>query len=242
MKLEIWTEYGPLNSKPIFDAFIKSVRDAGDQVVLNKSTNADVAVIWSVLWRGRMEQYKKIWNEYRSKGLPVIVIEVGGLRRNHSFKIGINGINRDADFANQTFDDKRWPLFKHELTPWNPTGEMIVICGQHDASEQWKGLPRMEQWIVKQIQEIRKYTTRPILVRPHPRNIIQFKESDFENVKLRLPRRDYKTYDDTDFKMTLERTWAVVNHSSNPAMEAVIRGVPVFVSESSLCHDVGNTS
>lgn len=242
MKLEIWTEYGPLNSKPIFDAFIKSVRDAGDQVVLNKSTNADVAVIWSVLWRGRMEQYKKIWNEYRSRGLPVIVIEVGGLRRNHSFKIGINGINRDADFANQTFDDKRWPLFKHELTPWNPTGEMIVICGQHDASEQWKGLPRMEQWIVKQIREIRKYTTRPILVRPHPRNIIQFKESDFENVKLRLPRRDYKTYDDTDFKMTLERTWAVVNHSSNPAMEAVIRGVPVFVSESSLCHDVGNIS
>ena len=242
MKLEIWTEYGPLNSKPIFDAFIKSVRDAGDQVVLNKSTNADVAVIWSVLWRGRMEQYKKIWNEYRSKGLPVIVIEVGGLRRNHSFKIGINGINRDADFANQTFDDKRWPLFKHKLTPWNPTGEMIVICGQHDASEQWKGLPRMEQWIVKQIREIRKYTTRPILVRPHPRNLIQFKESDFENVKLRLPRRDYKTYDDTDFKMTLERTWAVVNHSSNPAMEAVIRGVPVFVSESSLCHDVGNIS
>ena len=240
MRLEVWTEYGPLNSKPIFDAFVKSLKDAGDTVYLNKSANADVAVIWSVLWRGRMEQYKKIWNDYRSRGKPVIVLEVGGLRRNESFKIGINGINRDADFANQTFDDKRWPLFKHKLTPWNPTGEMIVICGQHDASEQWKGLPRMEQWIIKQIREIRKYTTRPILVRPHPRNLIQFKESDFENVKLRLPRRDYKTYDDTDFKMTLERTWAVVNHSSNPAMEAVIKGIPVFVSESSLCHDVGN--
>ena len=240
MRLEVWTEYGPLNSKPIFDAFIKSLKDAGDTVYLNKSANADVAVIWSVLWRGRMEQYKKIWNDYRSRGKPVIVIEVGGLRRNHSFKIGINGINRDADFANQTFDDKRWPLFKHTLTPWNPTGEMIVICGQHDSSEQWKGLPRMEQWIVQQIQEIRKFTTRPILVRPHPRNTIQFKESDFKNVKLRLPKRDYKTYDDTDFKVTLERTWAVVNHSSNPAMEAVIRGIPVFVSESSLCHDVGN--
>ena len=103
---------------------------------------------------------------------------------------------------------------------------MIVICGQHDSSEQWKGLPRMEQWIVQQIHEIRKFTTRPILVRPHPRNTIQFKESDFKNVKLRLPKRDYKTYDDTDFKVTLERTWAVVNHSSNPAMEAVIRGIP----------------
>jgi hypothetical protein len=240
MRVEVWTEYGPQNSKPIFDAFVKSLKSAGDTVYLNKSANADVAVIWSVLWRGRMEQYRKIWNDYRSQGKPVIVLEVGGLRRNESFKIGINGINRDADFANQQFDNKRWPLFKHTLKPWNPTGDMIVICGQHDASEQWKGLPRMEQWIVQQIREIRKYTSRPILVRPHPRNIIQFKENEFENVKVRLPKRDYRTYDDTDFKVTLERTWAVVNHSSNPAMEAVIRGVPVFVSESSLCHDVGN--
>jgi hypothetical protein len=242
MRLEVWTEHGPLNSKPIFDAFIKSLQDAGETVYLNKSANADVAVIWSVLWRGRMEQYQKIWNEYRKNNKPVIVIEVGGLRRNQSFKIGINGINRDADFANQNFDDKRWPLFKHDLRPWNPTGELIVVCGQHDASEQWKGLPKMQNWIAQQITEIRKYTSRPILVRPHPRNQINFSEKDFKNVKVRLPKRDYKTYDDTDFKKTLERTWAVINHSSNPAMEAVIKGIPVFVSESSLCHDVGNTS
>ena len=240
MKIEVWTEFGPLNSKPIFKAFIKSLEDAGETVVLNKSANADVAVIWSVLWRGRMLGYQRIWNEFRAKGKPVIVLEVGGLRRNKSFKIGINGINRDADFANQEFDNKRWPLFEHELRPWNPTGDIIVICGQHDSSEQWKGLPRMSQWIEQQIREIRKYTTRPILVRPHPRNQIQFRESDFENVKVRLPKRDFRTYDDTDFKATLTRTWAVVNHSSNPAMEAVIQGIPVFVSESSLCHDVGN--
>ena len=240
MRLEVWTEHGPINSKPIFDAFIKSLHDAGDEVYLNRSANADVAVIWRVLWRGRMQGYRPIWQKYRNQGKPVIVLEVGGLKRNSSFKIGINGINRDADFANQEFDDKRWPLFEHELRPWNPTGDMIVICGQHDSSEQWKGLPRMSQWIEQQIREIRKYTTRPILVRPHPRNQIQFKESDFKNVKVRHPKRDFRTYDDTDFKATLERTWAVVNHSSNPAMEAVINGVPVFVSESSLCHDVGN--
>jgi len=240
MKIEVWTEHGPQNSKPIFEAFIKSLTDAGEEVVLNRSSNADVAVIWSVLWQGRMQGYKKIWDEYRNAGKPVIVMEVGGLLRNISFKIGINGINRDADFANQTFDDQRWPLFKHELRPWNPTGDLIVICGQHDASEQWKGLPRMSTWIEQQITEIRKYTTRPILVRPHPRNTISFTENKFKNVKVRLPKRDFMTYDDTDFKATLERTWAVVNHSSNPAMEAIIKGIPVFVSESSLCHDVGN--
>ena len=133
-------------------------------------------------------------------------------------------------------------MFGHTLKPWNPTGDIIVICGQHDASEQWKGLPRMSLWIEKQINEIRKYTTRPILVRPHPRNNIGFPKDKFSNVKVRQPKRDFSTYDDTDFKATLERTWAVVNHSSNPAMEAVINGIPVFVSEDSLCHDVGNIS
>ena len=242
MIVEIWPAHGPLNSKPIFDAFINSLTKAGEKVLINKSGNADVAVIWSVLWRGRMENYKTIWQRFKSEGKPVVVIEVGGLRRNKSFKIGINGINRKADFANQEFDDKRWPLFKHNFKPWKTTGDLIVICGQHDSSEQWRGLPKMNQWIGDQINTIRKYTKRPILVRPHPRNQIQFVENDFENVKLRLPKRDFTTYDDTDFKATLERTWAVVNHSSNPAMEAVINGVPVFVSEDSLCHDVGNTS
>jgi hypothetical protein len=240
MRIEAWPMHGPLNSKDIFAKFIKSMQETGNEVHVNKETNGDVAVIWSVLWRGRMQNYKKIWDRYRSQGKPVIVIEVGGLRRNLSFKIGINGINRDADFANQTFDEERWPLFKHELRPWNPTGDLIIICGQHDTSEQWRGLPRMSNWIEQQINEIRKYTTRPILVRPHPRNIITFDENKFRNVKVRLPKRDYRTYDDTDFKQTLERTWAVVNHSSNPAMEAVIKGIPVFVSESSLCYDVGN--
>jgi|TARA_R110001592_G_scaffold67749_1_gene207660 hypothetical protein len=240
MKIEVWTEFGPLNSKPIFEAFIKSLNKAGEEVHINKSVNGDVAVIWSVLWRGRMLGYKKIWEEFRSKGKPIIVIEVGGLRRNESFKIGINGINRDADFANQTFDDKRWPLFKHTLKPWNSTGDLVVICGQHDTSEQWKDLPKMNTWISRQIDEIRKFTSRPILVRPHPRNEIKFDVSNYKNVKVRPPKRDYTTYDDTDFKATLERTWAVVNHSSNPAMESVIRGIPVFVSPSSLCFEVGN--
>ena len=100
MKIEVWPQYGPQNSKPIFNAFIKSLQDAGEQIYVNRpSDNADVAVIWSVLWRGRMQQYHKIWNDYRSKGKPVVVLEVGGLRRNKSFKVGINGINRDADLT-----------------------------------------------------------------------------------------------------------------------------------------------
>ena len=242
MKLEVWTQYGPLNSKPIFEAFVKSLQEAGDEVILNRSCDADVAVIWSVLWLGRMRNYKQIWQRYRQANKPVIVLEVGGLRRNKSFKIGINGVNRKADFANQEVDNKRWPLFGHNLKPWKQTGDNILLLGQHDASEQWKGMPSMNVWFEQQINQIRKHTTRPILIRPHPRNPIGFDTKKYKNVSVARPIMDKNTIDDTNFKDALKNAWAVVNHSSNPAMEAVINGIPVFVSESSLCYDVGNHS
>jgi len=240
MKISVFQKYGPLNSKPILDAFIKSLKDTNEEVLINDEGNSDVAVIWSVLWRGRMHSNKRIWDKFKQQNKPIIVLEVGGLQRNGTFKIGINGINRDADFVNQEVDDKRWPLFKKELKPWNQTGDKIIICGQHDASEQWKGLPRMQMWIEQQIKEIRKHTTRPIIVRPHPRNPFNIDRDKYQNVKIRQPKRDWATIDDTDFRSTLNDAWAVINHSSNPAMEAVFAGIPVFVSKSSLCYEVGN--
>lgn len=242
MKIALFPDNGSLNSKPVFAALIDHLRSKGEEVYINEDRNCDVAVIWSVLWLGRMASNKKIWDSYQAQKKPVVVMEVGGLKRNVTWKMGINGINRDADFANQTFDNKRWPLFNIEMKPWKQTGNIIIICGQHDNSNQWKKNPRMTNWIEQQIQEIRKYSQKPILIRPHPRNNFDFDEKKYPHVRIKKPQRDWSTYDDTDFKKVLKSTWAVVNHSSNPAIESVINGIPVFVSESSLCYDVGNAS
>jgi len=242
MKIALFPDNGSLNSKPVFAALIEHLRAKGEEIYINEDRDCDIAVIWSVLWLGRMAANKKIWDSFQAKNKPVVVMEVGGLKRNTTWKMGINGINRDADFANQTFDNKRWPLFNIEMKPWKQTGNVIIICGQHDTSQQWKKNPRMSNWIEQQIKEIRKYSQKPILIRPHPRNNFDFDEKKYTNVRIKKPQRDWTTYDDTDFKKTLKSTWAVVNHSSNPAIESVINGIPVFVSESSLCYDVGNAN
>ena len=46
--------------------------------------------------------------------------------------------------------------------------------------------------------------------------------------------------DEVDFTSALNRAHAVVNYNSNPAIESVLAGVPVYVDTSSLCWDVGN--
>ena len=54
MKILVSTKHGPLNSKPIFEAFIHSLKSSGEQVFVDENIEADVCVIWSVLWFGRM--------------------------------------------------------------------------------------------------------------------------------------------------------------------------------------------
>lgn len=243
MKIAVFPEYGSLNSQPVFEAFIKHLQDKNEKFVLNKYDNTcDVAVIWSVLWRGRMEKNKQIWEFFKRHNKPVVVLEVGGIKRNLTWKMGINGINRAADFANDVYDDRRWKKFNIELLPWKQTGNVIVICGQHNNSEQWKDMPNMQSWCENQLREIRKYCDKPIVIRPHPRNIFDFDFKKYKYVRLNKPQRDWTTYDDTDFRKILKSTWAVINHSSNPAMESVFNGIPVFVSEQSLCYPVGNDS
>jgi hypothetical protein len=243
MKIEIWPEHGPLNSKDIFDKFIKSLRASGEQVWENKQApDADVAVIWSVLWQGRMRKYKDIWDRYRKANKPVIVIEVGGIKRNKTWKIGINGVNREADFANQTVDGERWKKFDTTLKPWKQTGNDIIICGQHTNSHQWRNNPPMSKWFDEKITEIRKYTERPIVVRPHPRNHVEIDTTKYKDVKIVGPKRDRNTYDDTDLAERLNSAWALVSYSSNPAITAAMHGIPVYVSEASLSYEIGNTS
>ena len=142
MKISCFTDYGPLNSKPVFEAFIKSMRQAGDTVFENKDDGqCDVAVIWSVLWQGRMAKYRNIWETYRNKNKPVVVIEVGGIKRNETWKIGINGVNREADFHNDSVGRERWGKFNVELRPWKQTGHDIIVCGQHTVSYTHLTLP-----------------------------------------------------------------------------------------------------
>lgn len=243
MKISCFTNYGPLNSKPVFQAFLDSVKNAGDTVLENTDDgNCDIAVIWSVLWQGRMAKYRNIWQTYRDKNKPVVVLEVGGIKRNETWKIGINGINREADFANQNVDGERWKKFNIKLEPWKQTGDKIVICGQHSNSHQWRNNPPMTTWFDQQITEIRRHTEKPIVIRPHPRNSVGLNTSKYKNVKIVTPQRDRSTYDDTDLAERLKSAWAVVSHSSNPAMTAVFSGIPVYVSEASLSYEVGNMS
>ena len=234
MNISIFNKFGALNSVPVFAAFAAGCKKNGVRVTEHNSA-ADVAVIWSQLWTGRMAPNRAVWQEFTAAGRPVIVLEVGQLMRGVTWKMGINGVNGRARWG-EGIESGRADKLAVRLQPWHP-GNHILIAMQRSDSEQWAGLPPAEQWLKKTIDGIRAHTDREIIVRPHPRQRLQ----PIPGVKIQQPQALRGTYDEFDFRSSLGRAWAVVNENSGPGSQAIIDGVPAFVGADSMAMPVANT-
>jgi hypothetical protein len=237
MKFSLWTQYGALNSQPVFSAFKKGAENLGYECALNDH-NSDIDVIWSVLFHGRMTGNKAIWDRAKAKNKNVIVLEVGGIKRGTTWKVGLNGINRDAYFGELGNSSDRANSLNLSCKPWRRHGDYVLICGQHDKSLQWNAMPRMSSWVIDIIEQVQRFTTRPILFRPHPRCPLHDIEHQFKNVFRQNPNKMLNSYDDYD--LSFAQAHAVISHSSNPGPQAILAGVPAFVSTSSLAYEAAN--
>jgi hypothetical protein len=236
MQFNLHTKFGALNSTPVFDAFRTGAHALGHTCVDNGTDGIDV--IWSVLWNGRMSPNRVIWEKNVSQSKPTIVLEVGGIKRGTTWKVGLNGINRTAYFGEQDNDRTRADSLGLGCKPWRSNGDFILICGQHDKSLQWQDMPSMSNWFLETYDEIRKHTDRPILFRPHPRCRLEHIERGLKHVTRQEPKQIANTYD--DFDMGFNNVHCTISYSSNPGIHSIIAGVPSFVSTHSLAYPVAN--
>jgi hypothetical protein len=234
MRVSIFDHYGALNSAPIFSA----IRTGLDRIGIKHSSmdsSADVAVIWSMLWHGRMKPNQQIWDLYQSSGRKVIVAEVGMLKRGFTWKLGINGTGLNAYYGQEIIPNRAQQL-GITYRPWTNSGHNIVIACQRSDSEQWCGQPPTIAWLTETVRKIRAYSTKPIVIRPHPRQRI----SNISGCVIESPISIPGTYDSFNYDASLKSAWAVINHNSGPGPQAILNGVPAFVGASSLAAPVGN--
>tara|TARA_Y100000389_G_scaffold188094_1_gene210258 strand:- start:1695 stop:2354 length:660 start_codon:yes stop_codon:yes gene_type:complete len=169
---------------------------------------------------------------------PVIVLEVGGINRGTTWKVGLNGINRDAYFGDKDNDSTRADNLGLVCKPWRSNGDFILVCGQHNKSLQWQHMLPMSNWFLETYDEIRKYSQRPILFRPHPRCRLEHIERGLINVHRQEPVKIGGSYD--DFDMGFNDVHCTISYSSNPGIHSILNGVPAFVSTHSLAYPVAN--
>ncbi len=151
----------------------------------------------------------------------ILILEKGFVKRDEYFHIGWDGLNGRADFNNEGMPPDRWNKLVTDLLPWqdDQPERPVVVCGQvpWDASVQHTD---HILWCQKTMALLRSITARPLIFRSHPATCGQV---DYGVAGASVSTKSF----DED----LENAHAVVTFNSNCAVEAAIRGVPIFVSD-----------
>jgi hypothetical protein len=222
------------NSQPVMSAVLDCLQARGIQTQENSMTS-DAAVIWSVLWAGRMSGNQAVYEHYRAQDKPVIIIEIGALYRGETWKIAVNNITADGYYGNHTnLDWDRPKKLRISLATQFDSRPNIVVALQHDRSLQVAGID-MTAWLHSTLKILKNSTDRPIAVRPHPRCRLALGNLP-QGVTVEVPNRLPNTYDSFDM---LYDCHAVVNINSGPGTQAAIAGISPIVAPSSLAYPVG---
>lgn len=105
--------------------------------------------------------------------------------------------------------DDRFKRFNKTFRPWKKDGRKILIAKPDDKPCRFYGI-ELEEWVKNTVDEIKKYTDRPVEVRSRAPNRIDRVETD-----------------------TLERAldndvFALVTFNSVAAVESIFHGIPAF--------------
>lgn len=219
-----------LNAREPLNAVLSAARTAGIKTQ-ELSFDSDAAVIWSVLWSGRMTANRAVYQHYRAQNKLVIVVEIGALDRGRTWKVSVNHTTAEGYYGhleNLDWDRPRQLGFSLSTTP--ERDPRVVIALQHSQSLQTDGLD-MLSWVNDAVARIRQYTDRPIVVRPHPRSKIALPTT----LTVDRPYHVSGTYD--SFNLPLD-CHAIVNYNSGPGIQAAVAGVRPIVDYSSLAYPV----
>lgn len=221
------------NSVDVMTAILASLKKNGITAQEN-NWNSDAAIIWSVLWHGKMQANRPLYEHYRAQNKPVIVVDIGTLHRGITWKVAVNHINALGYYGHkENLDLDRPKKLRIKLTTPKKTNDAILIAAQHRNSEQVNGI-NIESWICEQVEKVKSITDRKIVVRPHPRSPINYSLLPKE-IFLQNPVSLVDTYDSFNFDSAYH---AVINHNSGPGVLAALAGVRPLVDQSSLAYPV----
>lgn len=162
----------------------------------------------------------------------------------HYLRYSFNGVfPKTGNYCDKDIDPMRWKKISRDLNlslkDYRTTGNHILLCLQRNGG--WSmGNIDVVSWINSTIREIRKYSDRPILIRPHPGD----KQAKFYLKDYHIQAKHHNLQISTASSLTddLKNCWAAVNHNSSPVVGAAIEGIPIFVTDpqKSQCAEVAN--
>lgn len=105
--------------------------------------------------------------------------------------------------------DDRFKQFNKTFQPWKKTGRAIMVAAPDEKPCKFYGIDK-NQWVSDTVNEIKKHTDRPVVVRE------------------RAPNRIDRTVNDTLQQALDKDIFALVTYNSVAAIEAIFHGIPAF--------------
>jgi len=225
------------------ESFAVGVTQSGGQVRVEHDyvyTPARLAVMlgWATTNTGgrNITLRKEVIAEQRRRGLHTMCIDAscwkyiddGSKYLRHS----LNGPFYDrAEYANHNSDNTKWLEISQALgielhPPQTNTRGHVLICMQRDGGFAMKTLDPLD-WLAQKMQQIRKYSQRQIMIRPHPGD---YRPEEFAQYR---KRSDVKLVDPLNTRLTdnLNGAHAAVFFNSSASVAAACAGIPVFVDD-----------
>jgi len=222
--------------------FALGVNRVGDRGIVHIGTNiidADVAIIQGWVHAGspktpHLMLRKNVFEHQKNRGKNSIIVDSNLFNykdKDHPIKYlryGMNGVfPTTANYFSNNPDSRRWQQISNHLgitlKDWRKTGKHILICTQRNGGWSMKGLP-VTDWLERTVDEIKKHTDRPIVVRGHPG------DKDAANYLQTKPGR-YRVSTNGSILEDFKDAWATITYNSSPGVASSIEGIPAFITD-----------
>lgn len=242
--------------------FARGVRAVKDQVIdvndhLYRPTNVGVIQGWVVdqsdlrnhlALRNAVIKKQAARNQYTVAIDSNLFLYANQSNDLHYLRYSFNGIFPNTGiYCDSNPDPARWQTIsarlKLTLKDYRPTGSHILLCLQRNGGWSMNGFG-VQQWVTDTVTQLRTYTDRPIVIRPHPGDKAARQYLDPNNSSCHIPYgKGLKLSTHSQLSDDLKDCWAAVNYNSSSVVGAAIEGFPVFVSDPtrSQCRDIANT-
>lgn len=146
-------------------------------------------------------------------------------------RYSFNGVfPKTGIYCNDNPGEENWNNIKRDynmdLKPWRTQGNHILITLQRPLGWSMRGFNLMK-WLENTFREIRKYSSRPIVIRWHPGDWKSYPvyEALLKQYNATISPQERHITED------LVNCWALVCHNSTPSSVACIEGIPAFITD-----------